>query len=76
MSDVWSRLQARAAGDLASEAQQRVSRLESEYEAAVALLRQKERTSGSARDRARALLERANSLALRATGQVEELRGQ
>ena len=53
-----------------------MTELETDYEEAITLLRQKEQTSGSARDRARLLLDRANSLALRANGQVEELRGQ
>ena len=68
--------QAAEAGKLADEAQLKVSELETDYEAAIALLRQKEQTSASARERARRLLDRANALALQATGQVEELRGQ
>ena len=53
-----------------------MAELEAGYEAAIELLRQKEATSGSARDRARQLLDRANGLTLRANGQVEDLRGQ
>ena len=68
--------QATDAGELADKAQGKVTELERDYEAAIALLRQKEQDSGSARERAHRLLERASSLSLRANGQVEELRGE
>ncbi|XP_043223097.1 laminin subunit beta-1-like [Amphibalanus amphitrite] len=66
--------EAASAGELADRAQGKVAELEKNYEEAIALLRQKEQDSGSARERAQRLLERASSLSLRANGQVEELR--
>jgi len=65
--------EATLANQLADKAQKNVGDLETAYQKAVDLLNSKADASSAARERAQALLERANKLASQAMGQVAEL---